>query len=153
MPFTKRYRDMNPEEKAKRDKRNAKKREMRKQGKIPTSDLRKEADKLARTYCKRDGVCQAQGYRGRKCSGRLEWAHCKGRDEMQIRHHPDNCFCLCWAHHMYFTSHPDHWKDWVEEQRPGLWQRMDDLLIEASEKRLKPDYEYWIDYYKQRVVA
>ncbi len=140
------------EQKAYRDKINARNRERRKNGDIPRKDLLKKADKLARTYCKRDEQCQAQGYRGIKCSPRLEWAHCKGRDEMQIRHHPDNCFCLCWAHHAFFTSHPNLWTQWVEEQRPGLWQRMDDLLIEATAKRLKPDYEYWIDFYQRQGV-
>ena len=150
--FIKTKQETPEERKARKAKIAARKRERRKAGDIPASDLINKADALARAYCKRDGECQAQGYRGIKCSARLEWAHCVGRDDKYLKHNPLNCFCLCWAHHAFFTSHPYLFTVWVEEKDPGRWERLYSLRTEATEKMLKPDYEYWIDYYKRQGV-
>lgn len=115
--------------------------------------LRNKADRLAGAFCRSLGRCEAEGEFGMCCSNRLEWAHCKSRGIKYLRHDPLNCFCLCNVHHREFTKHPDLWKDFVEKVRPGTWQRLNDLLIEQKQKRLKPDYEYWIDYYERRKVA
>lgn len=113
--------------------------------------LMTEADNLARAFCKREGCCAARGYQF-TCSGRLEWAHLKSRKLKYIRHDPLNCLPLCWAHHDYFTAHPDLWTGFVAVTFPDRWQRLNDLLIEQRQKRLKPDYLYWIDFYKKRAA-
>ena len=117
--------------------------------KVSAKTLCNKADELAAKACKACNECQAKGWSGGgkviQCSGRLEWAHLKSRSHKTIRHDPLNSMCLCWSHHNFFTCHPDLWTKFCEEVRPGVWDRLNALLQEG----LKPDYSYWIDYYKR----
>lgn len=110
------------------------------------------ADKLAGAACRALGRCEACDLFGLCCSNRLEWAHLKSRGIKYLRHDPLNCVCLCNIHHRFFTGHPDLFRDFIEDLKPGTWQRLNNLLIEQKEKSLKPDYEYWIDYYTRKAA-
>ncbi len=143
-----------PEEvkQAKKDKA-AKKREDRKNGKVFTKDLENKADQLAGKWCRSHGRCEAEGEHGLRCSDRLEWCHLKSRGYGYIKHDPLNFMCMCNTHHRFFGCQPDLFTDFVDRVRPGTWDRLNALLIEQKQKRLKPDYAYWIDYYKRQEAA
>jgi hypothetical protein len=120
----------------------------------PTAkQLEKKADDLTRAYCKREGVCAAEGYTFgtsiKGCGGWFEWAHLKSRKHRTIKHDPLNYVCLCKHHHSFFTCHPDLWTDFIEAKYPGRWDRLNALLIEGG----KPDYQYWIDFYIRQGAA
>lgn len=109
--------------------------------------LKKKADKLAGEACRSKGYCEAYEWPERvyACSQRLEWAHIKSRGICSIRHDPKNCVCLCNICHRYFTQNPDKFKsfiDWLDSER---W----DYLNKEMQKQMKPDYEKWIEYYKE----
>lgn len=118
--------------------------------KTKQSTLKNQADKYARDFVmKRDLDCVAANFEllGRviHCTDRCEWAHLKSRSHATIRHDPRNAVKLCWAHHKFFTNHPDLWTQFIEKLYPGRWQELNVVL----QRRVKPDYQFWIDYYKE----
>lgn len=135
-----------------RRKKAADKRARKKAGMPSANDLIEQADELAGVYCRSVGRCEAEGHSGMKCGGQLQWAHIKSRAHKYIRHDPLNFMCLCVRCHQTFTMNPDLWVRAVEAIRPGTWGRLNALLIEQKERRLKPDYEYWIDFYTRNPV-
>lgn len=120
-----------------------------------------KADALAREHCKRNGVCMAQGWsdQGRQpiqCFGRLEWAHLKSRGPKyySIRHDPENCVCLCSAHHRHFHNEPDQFYRFIESIFPGRWDELNRRLIERSKSKCPPRlvdvYQQWIEWYRSQ---
>lgn len=93
---------------------------------------RNKCDELAGLLCRSKGRCEAEGYGGIRCSDRLEWAHCKSRRFIAIRHDKLNSLCLCNAHHRHFTEHPDHWTSFVEQTFPGRWDYLNERLRDNS---------------------
>lgn len=59
-------------------------------------------------------VCEMSGVTAAACQ--LECCHVEGRRSRSTRWHPDNAFCLSHAVHLYFTSNPIHWTEWVKRQ-------------------------------------
>ena len=116
--------------------------------KVKRTTVCNKLDALAREFCKRVQKCEAHHFDG-ECAGNLEWCHLKTRSHKGIRHNPLNFICMCSRHHRLFTSHPDWFYNFIEENYPGRWQRLNDLLIEAKEKNLKPDYDYWLEFYRR----
>ena len=121
--------------------------------KVSQTTLRNKADKLAGEACRSKGYCEAEQWmrnEGRTCEGRLEWAHVKKRHHLQIRHHPDNCKCLCNKCHWYFTNNEDRWVRFLDDTSPGLLDRLHKLNRELTGS--KPDYAKWIEYYEHRTM-
>jgi len=116
--------------------------------KTSAASLLARADKLAGAYIRARGVCEAADYPGCQCGGLLAWAHLKSRMHKTIRHDPLNAVCLCYRCHRFFTREPDLWTKFIEERYPGRWQRLNDILQEKG----RPDYEYWIGYYKRQAT-
>lgn len=113
--------------------------------------LRSQADKLAREFCKRDACCVScrSGVKWQG-SNRLEWAHIISRGEWRLRHTPFNCVPLCNVCHRNYTHNPKLWVDFVERVFPGRWEKLEELLQMDKAQNPKPDYEYWVDFYKGR---
>ena len=116
--------------------------------KVKASTLCAKADALAGAFCRAQGVCTAADYPGCTCGGHIEWCHLKSRSHKTIRHDPLNWTPLCFRCHRHFTCHPDLWTKFIEEKFPGRWQRLNDILQEGG----KPDYSYWLNYYRERAA-
>lgn len=125
------------------------------------TSLRDEADKHAVAYCRAFGACAAYGYNAkdcppRECGDRIEWAHVKSRGEEYIRHWPENALPLCNGHHRFFTGHPDAWYRFVETVRPGLWDRLNGVLNDRRDAKVKVNlkdvFRDWTAWYKNGAI-
>lgn len=67
----------------------------------------RQCDILAGQLVRSRGVCEAAGsVEGLKCSSVLQWAHIVSRRYRSVRWSMDNAFCMCSAHHLYYTWRP-----------------------------------------------
>jgi hypothetical protein len=111
-------------------------------------------DKLASELCRLRGHCEAED----KCRSnkkesssaarRLTWAHIISRKYLLTRWSLDNCFCLCWGCHWYYTNHPLEWEEFVISKIGE--NKLMELKRRARENK-KPDYEliaYELKQYK-----
>lgn len=90
-------------------------------------------------------TCQATGWFGHKCSGRMEWAHLFSRRFLSIRWDPDNFILLCNTCHRAFTERPPDWTEFIETKFPGRW----DVLRTKLNTIVKTDVsrERWSRFY------
>jgi hypothetical protein len=65
-----------------------------------------KADKLFSEIIRSQGYCEAADWDGRACSDQLQTAHICTRKRSATRTDLRNAFCLCFAHHRYFTDYP-----------------------------------------------
>lgn len=94
-----------------------------------------EADKWARQIVMaRDLACQRCG----ATEGR-QWAHVIRRGSPSVRWLADGAMALCPACHVYMTHREEEWRTWLDANRPGLWERLNAIRIEAADKRTQPD--------------
>lgn len=136
-------------------------------GKLPAKRLMERADRSAREFAKRAGVCLVEVARfmgaevpgsalSAPCAGRLEWAHLKSRGPAyySIRHDPENSVCLCSAHHRLFHAEPDAFVRFIEAVHPGRWDRLGEKLRARSESPVKKPlaeiYADWVEWYDRR---
>jgi hypothetical protein len=125
------------------------------------------ADRLAREFAKRPGVCLVEVARFMgadvpgsalrvPCAGCLEWAHLKSRGPAyySIRHDPENSVCLCSAHHRLFHAEPDAFVRFIEAVHPGRWDRLGEKLRARAESPVKRPlveiYADWVEWYDRR---
>lgn len=90
--------------------------------------LKAECDKLARQIVCYYGDCDAAGYYGVTCAGRMEWAHIKSRRFTAIRHKETNALCMCSAHHRHFHDHPDRFIQMIQGRWPDRLQKLEEAL-------------------------
>lgn len=71
-----------------------------------------KADKLFSEIIRSLGRCEAEGD-GRACSAQLQTAHIITRKRSATRTDLRNAFCLCFAHHRYFTDYPREFSKFI----------------------------------------
>lgn len=126
-----------------------------KAGKPSLTTLTTKADNLARKACHLRGYCEAAEWvklfppktNGGACGGGLQWCHIVGRRHKKVRWSPLNCLCMCAQCHAYYTDHSAEFGAKVEAAFPGRLEAL--RAIDADTP--KPDPEYWIGYYKERL--
>ena len=59
------------------------------------------------------GICEAEGASGVACSGPLQCAHVVSRAYRAVRWDRENAFCICAAHHVFYTHRPLEWEAFV----------------------------------------
>lgn len=102
-----------------------------------------EADRLFSLWVRSIGRCQAKD--GRPCSGGLQCAHGFSRRYRNTRWDPDNAWCLCQAHHTYYTHRPIEWDLWMLD-RQGVEDYV--WLREQALRTTKVDLEPILDWLK-----
>ena len=109
------------------------------------STLKRKLDKLAGEAIRSIGYCEAHAYdKPNSCSTQLQWCHLKSRRYLVTRWDPLNAVCMCAACHRFFTDHPDHFRNFIEDKFPGRWD-----YLNAKFREPKQDwYSIWLDYYK-----
>lgn len=74
-----------------------------------------KADVLFSKLVRAHGECEYCG--ATPPNVKLETAHWLSRRFSNTRTDFDNAFCLCSAHHRFFTADPTAWTDWAISQR------------------------------------
>lgn len=75
----------------------------------------------------------------------LQWGHILTRSYLQIRWRLDNAFCICKAHHVYYTYRPIEWGAYLVSVL-GV-QKYEELKRDAQTYK-KIDYDKIYDYLK-----
>lgn len=91
------------------------KKRLRRQRKSTPAQLAREADRLWSRIIRYGGSCEAWAQQPPKCSGSLQGAHGFSRRYRNTRWLPINGFCLCAAHHTFFTHRFLEWQDWLRQ--------------------------------------
>lgn len=100
-------------------------------------------DKVAGQKVRDRRRCEARNYtdpRGHKvkCTEVLQWAHIVSRRYKSTRWDDDNAFCLCSAHHMFFTYRHVEWDEYVVFM---IGQELYDELKKRSLEVFDGDYD------------
>lgn len=74
-----------------------------------------KADKLFSQIIRSQGACEAKGKNGVNCSAQLQTAHIITRKRSATRTDLRNAFCLCFAHHRFYTDYPREFSRFITE--------------------------------------
>ena len=98
---------------------------------------RNKADRLFSIQIRSYGECEAAGHLF-DCSPKLECAHWVSRRYSWTRTYEPNAFCLCSAHHRWFTANPTEFGRWAIDQRgEEVYQK----VLRRSQERAKFSWE------------
>lgn len=102
-----------------------------------------KADKLFSEIIRSHGTCEASGYDGRRCSFQLQTAHIVTRKRSGTRTDLRNAFCLCFAHHRYFTDYPRQFSRFIST----TWAKpYYDSVFRKSVTPNKVDWQERVDF-------
>lgn len=73
-------------------------------------------DKLFSATVRTISVCEMQGLDKIRCSSVLQCAHIIGRANLFLRWDDRNAICLCSGHHVFYTYHPEAWRDMMSKE-------------------------------------
>ena len=87
-----------------------------------------KADKLFSEIIRSQGECEAEGFDNRQCSQQLQTAHLVTRKRSATRTDTRNAFCLCFAHHRWFTDNPRQFSrfitiTWAQEHYESVFAK------------------------------
>jgi hypothetical protein len=105
-----------------------------------------KADKLFSETVRSKGYCEAEGYAGRECKGRLECAHIISRRYSATRTDTRNAFSLCSSHHFWFTDHPREFSRFISTTWAGQYY---DFIYQRATTPTKVDWGERITFLKQ----
>lgn len=89
------------------------------------------------------GKCEAKGYDNRPCSSQLQTAHIITRKRSATRTDLRNAFCLCFAHHRWFTDNPVQFSRFIQT----TWAKeYYDLVYDRSIKPTKVDWNDRVEF-------
>lgn len=102
-----------------------------------------KADRLFSEIIRSVGYCEAVGFDGRPCSSQLQTAHICSRRHSATRTDVRNAFCLCFAHHRWFTDHPVQFSRFIRQS----WAKdYYDLVYGKSTQRVRVDWGERVDF-------
>jgi hypothetical protein len=102
-----------------------------------------KADKLFSEIIRSYGRCEASGYDERPCSPQLQTAHIVTRKRSATRTDLRNAFCLCFAHHRWFTDQPVQFARFLQQS----WAKdYYDSVYRASITPTKVNWEERIEF-------
>lgn len=91
--------------------------------KIKKSTLKRKADLVFSKYIRsKYGYCQLAGKDKIHCGGSLQTMHIETRGILAIRYNENNVLCGCQGHHVYYTYHPNLWRDFIVKFFPKKWE-------------------------------
>ena len=107
---------------------------------------RGKATRLHAEVVRARGRCEAKGWNGLTCSKQLQCAHIISRRYAATRCDPTNAYCMCAAHHRYFTEWPYEFHRFIEATiGPNAY---DDLRARAM-AGVKTNDAYWQSWIDQ----
>lgn len=96
-----------------------------------------KADTLFSTIIRSLGYCEAKGHSARACSNQLQTAHIVTRKRSATRTDTRNAFCLCFAHHRFYTDYPREFSHFISE----TWAQL--YYDEVYAKSVRPTKVNW----------
>lgn len=101
----------------------------RKKSKTPM----RSCDELFSRVIRSRGACEVFG-----CTNlELQCAHGFSRGYRAVRWDERNAFCLCKAHHWYFTPRPLQWEDWMRDRMgDALYDEMRQAALTGRNPKL-----------------
>ena|SRR3990167_7694357 len=87
-----------------------------------------KADELFSRVIRSQGFCEAEGYDDHRCSSQLQTAHIVTRKRSATRTDTRNAFCLCFAHHRFYTDYPRQFSrfittTWAQDYYETVYQK------------------------------
>lgn len=77
------------------------------------------------------GYCMAAGLDHIRCGGVLQCCHIVGRSNVHLRWDNQNALAMCQGHHVYYTFHPEAWRDFIQVNFHPIWK-----YLERERKKL-----------------
>lgn len=74
-----------------------------------------KSDKLFSAIIRSQGYCEANGKDNISCSAQLQTAHIITRKRSATRTDLRNAFCLCFAHHRFYTDYPRQFSRFITD--------------------------------------
>jgi len=105
--------------------------------------LKAKADKLFSEVIRAQEYCEAAGYNNRPCSNQLQTAHIITRKRSATRTDTRNAFCMCFAHHRWFTDMPREFSKFITDTWAQVYY---DEVYYKSIKPTKVDWQSRIDF-------
>lgn len=99
--------------------------------------VKAKADKMFSLAIRSVGYCEAEGHNDVKCSQQLQTAHIISRRYNATRCDLRNAFCLCAAHHRFYTDHPREFSRFITTTWAAEYY---DLLYQKSRIATKPNW-------------
>ena len=97
-----------------------------------------KADVLFSQIIRSQGYCEAYGKDDVDCSAQLQTAHIITRKRSATRTDLRNAFCLCFAHHRFYTDYPRQFSHFISD---GWAKDYYDTIHQASRIPTKVDWE------------
>ena len=105
---------------------------------------KRELDKLFSLAVRSCGRCELQGMYFIHCGGNLQCMHIIGRGNLYLRWNRSNAICGCAGHHVYYTYHPEAWRELLIKMFPHKYP----LLLESRNEKIT----FNETYYKEKLV-
>ena len=114
--------------------------------KFNKTKAKNKLDKLFSLKVRSLGYCMFRGSDDITCGGVLQAAHVIGRGNLFLRWNPKNAICICAGHHVWYTFHPEAWREMMETfHEPYDW-----LLAHRNEK-IKFNEIYFTEKLKEMI--
>jgi len=113
--------------------------------KFNKTKAKRKLDKLFSLKIRSYGKCLlAKGFDKVHCGGQLQTAHIIGRSNLRLRWDLGNAWCICAGHHIYYTYHPEDWRDLLTAHYPHYkW------LLEHRNETIKFNEQYYLEKLKE----
>lgn len=91
------------------------------------------------------GICQLAGTDTIHCGGVLQCCHLIGRGNLFLRWHEWNAISGCAGHHVYYTYHPEAWREQIMKLYPLEYQ----WLLDNREQKITFNESYFQEKLKE----
>jgi hypothetical protein len=96
----------------------------------------KKLDTLTSKKVREKGRCELEGKDHLTCKGNLQTMHIISRRYRLTRWFLDNLLCGCAAHHFYYTTRPEEWRQLLDQIMPHLYDKLWDIAWNGGKKEV-----------------
>jgi hypothetical protein len=112
--------------------------------KFNKTKAKNKLDKLFSLSVRSIGICQLAGKDKVHCGGPLQCMHVIGRGNLYLRWDKRNALSGCAGHHVYYTYHPEAWRDLMVKEMPLNYEQ----LLDEREKKISFNEGYYLEKLK-----
>ena len=106
--------------------------------KFNRTKAKRKLDKLFSLKIRSLGYCNLNGWDTIHCGGPLQTLHIIGRGNLFLRWDERNAICGCAGHHVYYTYHPEEWRQLMLQFSPDY-----EKLLQEREKKITFNEVYY----------
>lgn len=115
--------------------------------KFNKTKAKNKLDKIFSLLVRSVGQCELAGEDKIKCGGCLQCAHIIGRGNLFLRWNRLNALCICAGHHVYYTYHPEAWRELMIKVNPINYPK----LLKAQNNKIKFNEVFFQDMERELV--